>query len=143
MSDVFTTKYWAKEYTQPPLKSLERVDGGDVEKWVNQNLAFIGTDVDWDRVSGSYRHWLPTSADEAALVVVEFLAALPGVADVVHVGDSLSPYAVRIPREDLDQLLAALLAIPEHHYFVADDRSWCGVFRVTGHVDLVVLDTSQ
>lgn len=143
MLDVFTTDYWAKEYEQPPLKLLERVHDGDVEMWVNQYLPFVGTGVDWSRVSGSHRHWLPKSAAEAAAVVVQFLAALPGSADVVHVGDSLSPCSVRIPREDLAQLLSALLAIPEHHYFVPDDRSWCGVFGMRGHVDLVVLDASQ
>jgi hypothetical protein len=96
MLDVFTTNYWAKEYEQPPLKLLERVDDGDVEMWVNQFLPFVGAGVDWSRVRGSHRHWRPKSAAEAAAVVVEFLAALPGSADVVHVGDSLSPYSVRI-----------------------------------------------
>lgn len=143
MLDVFTTNYWTEEYEQPPLNLVERVDGRDVEAWVNQHLPFVGTGVDWSRVSGSHRHWLPKSADQATAVVVEFLAALPGFADVVHVGDSLSPYSVRIPREQLAQLLVALLAIPEHHYFVADDRAWCGVFGMRGDVDLVVLDSSQ
>jgi hypothetical protein len=39
--------------------------------------------------------------------------------------------------------MGALLQIPEHHYFVPEDRAWCGVFRVEGDVDLMFLSPSE
>jgi hypothetical protein len=40
-------------------------------------------------------------------------------------------------------VLDPLLEIPEHHYFVAEDRTWCAVFRMEGDVDLGLLGASQ
>jgi hypothetical protein len=34
-------------------------------------------------------------------------------------------------------VIAALLAIPEHHYFVAEDRRWVVVVSLEGDLDVV------
>ena len=142
MSRGGTTSFWAEECELPPLNAAERIDGRDAEAWINQHLSFIGTAVDWSRVRGTHQHW-SASDDDLSGVVDEFLAAAPGLGDVVHVGDSLSPYSVRIAHQQLRPVLVALLEIPEHHYLVACDRSWCGVFRMEGDVDIALLDASQ
>lgn len=143
MSDGGATSYWTEVYEQSPLRDLERVDSRPVERWINEHLPFVGTAVDWTRVGGSQRHWFAASDDDRPGVVIELLAELPASDGVVHVGDSLSPYAVRIVNEQLADALAALLEIPEHHYLVADDRTWCAVFRAEGDVDLALLGASQ
>ena len=72
-------------------------------------------------------------------VLDEFLAALPAVDYIEHGGDALSPFDVRIGGAEFASVLPALLAIPEHHYFVAADRSWVAAFTMEGDVDLAVL----
>ena len=68
------------------------------------------------------------------------LAAVPdGSRAVLHEGDSLSPFPVRIEVDELRSAAEALLEIPEHHYFVDDQHRWVGVFRIEGDVDLIVL----
>jgi hypothetical protein len=143
VSDVGATSYWAVIYDEPPLNLLERVDGSETEAWINGRLPFVGTGVDWGRVVGSHRHWFAESDDELSSVVVEFLSVVRDRGDVTHVGDALSPFAVRITSDELGDALPALLEIPEHHYLVSDDRTWCGVFRTEGDVDLALFEVSR
>ncbi|WP_204052490.1 hypothetical protein [Microbispora siamensis] len=56
---------------------------------------------------------------------------------VEHVGDGLSPYGVRFTSDNAHSVVAALLEIPEHHYFVAEDRSWIVVVTMEGDLDVV------
>jgi hypothetical protein len=39
-----------------------------------------------------------------------------------------------------EEIVAALLEVPEHHYFVAGDRSWLVVVSFEGDVDVVDRD---
>ena len=142
MSDA-DNSYWAEIYGQPPLSVLERVDGSECEAWVSSRLPFVGTGVDWSRVIGSHRHWFAESDDEMSSVVAEFVSAVRDRGAAIHVGDSLSPFAVRVTRDNLVSALLMLLEIPEHHYLVSDDRTWCGVFRTEGDVDLIFFDESR
>jgi hypothetical protein len=135
--------YWSEVYGQPPLSLLKRVDGSECEAWVSDRLPLVGTGVDWSRVAGSHRHWFVESDDELSAVIGEFLSAVPNCGDITHVGDALSPFAVRMTRDELGNALPSLLEIPEHHYLVSDDRTWCGVFRTEGDVDLVFFDVSR
>ncbi len=131
----------ASEYDESPLNRLARVDSTEVERWINQELPFVGTAVAWSQAQGVHRHWFARSEDEVAALVPELLGALPRSSAITHVGDSQSPCSTRIPNERLGEFLLALLEIPEHHYFVPDDRSWVAVISFGGDVDLVVFET--
>jgi hypothetical protein len=63
-----------------------------------------------------------------AMTVDEICERLSSGGSVVHAGDSLSPVAVTFDATGAAEIVAALLEIPEHHYFVAGDRSWAVVF---------------
>lgn len=56
---------------------------------------------------------------------------------VEHAGDELSPYRVCFTDVNAPAIVAALLEIPEHHYFVAEDGSWIAVVTVEGDLDVV------
>ena len=101
-------------------------------------MPFDGSRIDWPHLADSRRHWFASSAEELAAVLDESLAALPVLDEVDHGGDSLSPFEVRIRGEELATVIPALLSIPEHHYFVAADRSWVAAFTMEGDVDLAV-----
>jgi hypothetical protein len=57
---------------------------------------------------------------------------------VVHAGDGLSDFGVRFPAGALVAVMEVLLEIPEHHYLLADDRSWFCAFSFEG--DAVLID---
>ena len=135
MSDYWTTVYG----DDCRLRDLERLEPGAVFDWLNANLPAIGSAVDWARVSGEHRHWCFESDEDRAVIVSEFLAGLPPPdRAVLHEGDSLSPFPVRIEPADLSSAVEALLEIPEHHYLVDERHAWVGVFRTEGDVDLVI-----
>jgi hypothetical protein len=53
------------------------------------------------------------------------------------VGDGLSPYGVFLAGDAVPEITALLLEIPEHHYFVAGDRSWIVVVATEGDLDIL------
>ena len=133
------TNYWATVYAEPPLDRLERLTGDTVFDWLKREMPSAGSKIDWPRLTDSHRHWFASSREDLSAVLDEFLAALPALDQVDHGGDSLSPFEVRIKGEDMATVSAALLSIPEHHYFVAADRSWIAAFTIEGDVDLAFL----
>lgn len=133
------TNYWVTVYAESPLNELEPLDGDTVLDWLSREVPFIGSKIDWHRLSDSRRHWSASSANVLTVVSAEFLAALPALDQVDHVGDSLSPFEVRIEGAQLASTIPALLSIPEHHYFVAVDRSWIAAFTMEGDIDLAFL----
>ena len=137
------TNYWATAYAEPPLDRLERLTGDTVFDWINREMSSAGSKIDWPQLTESHRHWLASSPEELSAVLDEFLAALPALDQVDHAGDSLSPFEVRIKGDDMATVIAALLSIPEHHYFVAADRSWIAVFTMEGDVDLALVSAQD
>jgi hypothetical protein len=131
-----TSNYWMTVYAEPPLDSLDRLAHGTVFDWLNRELPMYGSKVDWSRIACSQRHWFTSSPAELSAVLDELIADLPALGQVDHGGDALSPFDVRIQPEKLAPVMSALLAIPEHHYFVAEDRSWIAAFTMEGDVDL-------
>lgn len=133
--------YWTAAYAKPPLDRLERLDGDSVSDWLNRTMPFVGSKIDWPRVTGSHQHWskAPANADVGSVLLEKVLAALPALCRVDHVGDSLSPFEVRIEGRQMIDAIRTLISIPEHHYFVATDRSWVAVVALEGDIDLVIL----
>ncbi|WFE50478.1 hypothetical protein [Micromonospora sp. WMMD1155] len=132
--------YWEDAvYGVAPLSELDTFDLSVVFSWLSQNVPARGAKIDWSRAPGRHAHW--SVADDtrlAAMVSREVSMRLRHGAVVEHAGDGLSPYGVRFGVENAGAVLAALLEIPEHHYFVAQDRSWLVV--ATSEGDLDVLD---
>ncbi|MFJ6213450.1 hypothetical protein ACIQGZ_08985 [Streptomyces sp. NPDC092296] len=56
---------------------------------------------------------------------------------VEHVGDGLSPYGVHFTNASCASIVAELLEIPEHHYFLAVDRSWIVAVSTEGDLDII------
>ncbi|MFI5855298.1 hypothetical protein [Streptomyces parvulus] len=59
----------------------------------------------------------------------------PGSA-VEHEGNG-SPYGVRFTESEAFPVTVALLEVPEHHYFLAEDRAWIVAFSFEGDLDVV------
>lgn len=134
-----TGDYWEEEvYGAPPLSGLERCDESAVFDWLSLHLPIAGSRIDWRRVPGRHRHW--TITDDMRLVAMasrEVCTRLRPGSVVEHAGDGLSPYGVRLIGAVASSVLGELLAIPEHHYFLAEDRSWLVVVTTEGNLDVV------
>ncbi|WP_034088800.1 hypothetical protein [Streptacidiphilus albus] len=133
--------YWADAvYGTPPLNGLERFDASAAFDWMSLRFPTAGSKIDWPRVPGRHAHL--RSSDEVRLAAAAAdevcLRALPG-STVEHVGDGLSPFGVRFTGASCASVVAGLLEIPEHHYFLAADRSWIVAVSTEGDLDIVDL----
>lgn len=131
--------YWEETtYASMPLRDLSRSDMSATFDWINLHFPARGTKIDWRRVQGRHEHW--KTADDVQLAEMATREVQrrirPGSA-VEHVGDSLSPYGVYFTGDNAPSVVAALLEIPEHHYFLAEDRSWIVVATTEGYLDAV------
>jgi hypothetical protein len=94
-----------------------------------------GSKIDWGRVSGS----IERTEEEEALQIEQFVSFFDEVVqkfrlagDVVYVGDSATDFALVGPMEFMREALPELLAIPQHHYLIGPESSWCMCFTMEG-----------
>ncbi|HWG99190.1 MAG TPA: hypothetical protein VNV66_07675 [Pilimelia sp.] len=131
--------YWEEEvYTSPPLSGLRRSDMSATFSWLDLHFPIEGSKIDWRRVQGRHVHWKVTDDTQlAAMVSREVCKRIRRGSVVEHIGDGLSPYGVLFVDGDVTSVVTALLEIPEHHYFIAEDRSWIVVATTEGDLDAV------
>jgi hypothetical protein len=131
--------YWEDvAYGSAPLNELRRGDPSATFDWLNAHLPAAGSKIDWPRVPGRHEGW--EVHDDASLVEMttrEVSRRVKPDSVVEHIGDSLSPCAVSFTGDRAAEVVAALLEIPEHHYFLAEDRSWIVVATTEGNLDVV------
>ena len=134
-----TGNYWEDTvYATPPLVNPERFEPSPVFEWIGANFPFSGTKIDWRNVTGDHAHRRADNDAELATLTAEAVSQrLRLSAAVEHVGDDLSPFGIRFTRVAAEAIVVALLEIPEHHYFVAQDRSWMVVAASEGDLDIV------
>lgn len=131
--------YWEDEmFSAPPLATLDRTSASDVFDWLEAHFPFAGGKIDWRRVDGRHRHWrIDDEQLLAASASKEICARIRPGSTVEHVGDGLSPYGLRFSENEAASVTAALLAVPEHHYFLAQDRASIVVVSFEGDLDVL------
>jgi hypothetical protein len=133
-----TDNYWEQTvYAAPPLARLAHSDMSLTFAWLRIHFPMAGSKIDWSRVRGHHVH--RRFSDDAELAAVAGREVSQRVNDgsiVEHVGDALSPYGICFSGDDAPSIVAALLEIPEHHYFLAKDRSWVMVATSEGDLDV-------
>ena len=94
-----------------------------------------GSKIDWDRVPGSVER----VEEEESLQAEQFTAFFDEIVqkfrlagDVVYVGDSATDFALTGSLECMREVLPELLAIPQHHYMIGPESSWCLCFTMEG-----------
>lgn len=131
--------YWEETvYSVPPLDGLERRDMSAIFDWLGLHFPACGSKIDWGRVQSRHTHWNITDDPRPAVTAsAEVCRRIRPGSVVEHVGDGLSPYGVCFSGDNAPAVVAALLEIPEHHYFLAEDRSWIVVVTMEGDLDVV------
>ncbi|MFF8277873.1 hypothetical protein ACF05T_17450 [Streptomyces lateritius] len=130
--------YWEEEvFSVPPLAALQKTSASDVFDWLELHFPFVGGKIDWRRADGRHSHWrIDDEQLLAASASREICARIRTGSVVEHVGDGLSPYGVRFAEGEAASVTAALLEVPEHHYFLAEDRAWIVVVSFEGDLDV-------
>ena len=124
----------------PPLAALRKTNASDVFEWLELNFPFTGGKIDWRRTGGRHKHWrIDDEQLLASSACREICARINPGSAVEHVGDGLSPYGVRFTEQEAASVAAALLEVPEHHYFLAEDRTWIVVVSFEGDLDVLDL----
>jgi hypothetical protein len=94
-----------------------------------------GSKIDWGRIPDSIER---TEEDETfqveqfVLFFDEVVQKFRLAGDVVYVGDSATDFALAGPMESMREALPELLAIPQHHYLIGPESSWCMCFTMEG-----------
>ena len=121
------------------MAHLERRDGSVVFEWLHGHLPVGQVKIEWTKIQGSHTNWKVADDEQlGAMALREISKRIKPGSMVEHAGDGLSPFGVRFGEVGASAIVGALLEIPEHHYFLAEDRSWLVV--VTSEGDLDVLD---
>lgn len=135
---MMNDNYWEGVYSEAPLANLERRDGSVIFEWLHKYLPAGQLKIDWKNVQGRHAHWKAEDDEQLGVMAVrEVSKRIQPSSMVEHVGDGLSPFGVRFGEVDAHAVVGALLEIPEHHYFLADDRSWLVVVTSEGDVDVL------
>lgn len=94
-----------------------------------------GSKIDWGRVPGSVERF----EEEGSIQAVQFAEFFDEVVrkfclagDVVYVGDSATDFALTGSLECVREVLPELLAVPQHHYLIGPECSWCMCFTMEG-----------
>lgn len=134
-----TSNYWEDVvYADRPLSGLERSDMSNAFRWLDRHFPKRGSKIDWSRVPGRHVHWEIHDDEQLASAAAREVCRRSSVGSrVEHVGDGLSPYGVLLGEDNVQEIVITLLEIPEHHYFLARDRSWIVVATTEGDLDIV------
>jgi len=94
-----------------------------------------GSKIDWDQVPDA----IECVEEDRDLQVVQFAKFFDKViqryclsGDVVYAGDGVTDFALGGLLECMREALPELLSVPQHHYLVAPDSSWCICFTMEG-----------
>jgi hypothetical protein len=119
-------------------------DAGDIREVGNSDAVFTqlsktypasGSKIDWKHVPGA----IECTEDDQSLQGERFVAffeemrsrfGLTGT--VLYVGDSATDFALEGSVEAFRRALPELIAIPQHHYFIGPDFSWCMCLTMEG-----------
>jgi hypothetical protein len=100
----------------------------DVFKLLTKNYPRSGSKIDWKRVPGSIEYCEEDRSQERTRFVARF--GLNGL--VLYIGDGLTDFALAASVADMRQALPVLFEVPQHHYFVGPNASWCMCVTMEG-----------
>ena len=94
-----------------------------------------GSKIDWGRVPGAVERLEEERSfqvERFAKFFDEMVQKFRLSGDIIYVGDSATDFALAGPVECMREVFPELFAIPQHHYLVGPDSSWCVCFTMEG-----------
>lgn len=92
-----------------------------------------GSKIDWGRVPHAIeRTHEQSNMEEFVSFFDEVVGKYSLAGEVIYVGDSATDFAFASSVECMREVLPELVAIPQHHYFIGPETSWCMCFTMEG-----------
>ncbi|WP_157655781.1 hypothetical protein [Burkholderia ubonensis] len=110
-------------------------ESSEIFKMLAISYPAIGSKIDWSEVPGAILAFEENDSLQVEKFIGffdEIVAKYSLVGDVVYVGDSATDFSLKASVEKIRQILPELLDIPQHHYFVGSDFSWCMCLTMEG-----------
>lgn len=121
---------------RPAMVSRRLVSLGDSSAFfaqLAQAYPVSGSKIDWGRVPGAMeRTDEQHNIGEFTSFFDEVVLKCRLIGEVIYVGDSATDFALAGSVECMREALPELLAIPQHHYLIGPDTSWCMCFTMEG-----------
>jgi hypothetical protein len=102
-----------------------------------------GSKIDWRRVPGA----IECTAGDGSEQTTRFLRFFDEMCcrfelsgPVIYVGDSATEFALAGSLETLRRISPVLIEVPQHHYFVGPNASWCICLTMENNLDFVTSD---
>ena len=113
----------------------EAGDADNIFGLLKDFYARSGSKIDWDQVPGAIEY---AEGDQSRQTTrfIEFFDEmcakfrLSGL--VLYAGDSLTNFALAASVVDMRRALPVLFEVPQHHYFVGPNGSWCMCMTMEG-----------
>jgi hypothetical protein len=107
----------------------------DLFSLLRKNYPASGSKIDWKRVPGAIE-CAEKDRSRQTEQFVEFFGEMRvrfGLnGHVLYVGDSLTDFALAGSIGAMQRALPVLLEVPQHHYFVGPNASWCICMTMEG-----------
>ena len=105
----------------------------DVFELLTKNYPMSGSKIDWKRVPGSIEYCEEDQSQERFVEFFDEMCARFGLNGLVlYIGDGLTGFALAASTVDMRQALPVLFGVPQHHYFVGPNASWCMCMTMEG-----------
>ncbi|BEV01942.1 hypothetical protein [Novosphingobium olei] len=108
----------------------------DIGRRLEQSFPFAGAKIDWSLTRGH----LAVSAGARSLVGFSAFfedrrTALGNDQPAFYLSEGPIDFALRASLITFQRHLRSIVSVPAHHYFVAEDFSWCIVYSMEGDID--------
>jgi hypothetical protein len=110
-------------------------DASDVFELVMNVYPVSGSKIDWDLVPGA----IEDAEENPSRHTIRFTEFFDGICArfrlsgvVLYAGDSSTSFALAAAVGDMQRALPVLFEIPQHHYFVGPNGSWCMCMTMEG-----------
>ena len=94
-----------------------------------------GSKIDWKNIPES----VEKIEEDDSLQIERFLEFFDEIVrrigltgDAIYVGDSATDFALQAPLTIMREALPELLTVPQHHYLIGAESSWCMCFTMEG-----------
>jgi len=103
---------------------------------LNKEFPICGTQIDWSNIRLFYKKLRDENILSDFTSCISYLRInhlnKQDVLTIVYIGDSLTEYAYSLSFNDIEEFFSLVNEIPQHHYFMDANGTWCISVNMTG-----------
>lgn len=110
-------------------------DAADVFDSLSGSYPASGSKIDWKRVPGAIESAANDDSQKHERFVAffdEMRSRFDLAGPVIYAGDSATDFALEGAMDAMRRVLPVLIEVPQHHYFIGPNCSWCICLTMEG-----------